>query len=367
MRILTRNTAFKTAVLTGLLSCLLALAGAFFSTTVSVHAITAGEVETEAELKQFVEEAVDEYYIEFLIKERCDFRKLLEGKELPISIEDFLPRLIPGTTITDISPDSIRTLSTDDVKQLTSALSDPVVQGFLDGASPWDACELPQPDSTFRDVFTEEEENWRSGSIYLFVMDADGQTLFHGADSSLEGKFLDAEDEGGRDVPQLIIDEAEAPSNNGIVQYCWGNPDVDDDKILDSNENPIAGKAPGDSWKISYVVDPFEYLGAPGLSGSPGVIFGSGIYPTDTPPAEFVDCDGDGIESDGDGGGMDGGGGGTPVDTVKDAASGGCAIAAGSDNTPRGNAFNLLLIVSALFLTISFRSRAMDKRNGVQS
>ena len=81
MRILTRNTAFKTAVLTGLLSCLLALVGAFFSTTVSVHAmhgfIHAEDVGTdEAKLKQFVEDAVDAYYIDFIIREHCDFSSL---------------------------------------------------------------------------------------------------------------------------------------------------------------------------------------------------------------------------------------------------------------------------------------------------
>ncbi len=374
-----RNTVFKTAALAGLFLCMLALAGAFPGITTSVHAITADEVETEEELEQFVEEAVDEYYIEFLIKERCDFRKLLEGKELQISIEDFLPRLISGTTITDISPDSIRMLSTDDVKQLTSALSNPVVQRFLEGASPWDACELPQPDSTFRDVFTEEEENWRSGSIYLFVIDDQKRVLFSGADPSIEEKVLVAEDEGGRDVPQLIIDEAEAPSSAGIVEYCWNNPDVDDDEIRDSDGDPIEGKAPGDSWKRSYVVDSFEYLGIDQPSGSRDIIFGSGIYPTDTLPAEFVDCDGDGMESDGDGmdgdgDGMDGDGDGMDGDgdgivpTVEDIVKGGgCAIVAGSDSTPRSNAFNLLLIVSALFLAVSFGNRAMDRRNGVRS
>ena len=75
MGILTRNTAFKTAVLTGLLSCLLALVGAFFSTTVSVHAMHEGFIHAEdvgtdeAKLKQFVEDAVDAYYIDFIIRE----------------------------------------------------------------------------------------------------------------------------------------------------------------------------------------------------------------------------------------------------------------------------------------------------------
>ena len=50
MRILMRNTVFKTAALAGLFLCMLMLAGAFSGITVSVHAITADEVETEADL-----------------------------------------------------------------------------------------------------------------------------------------------------------------------------------------------------------------------------------------------------------------------------------------------------------------------------
>ena len=125
MRILMRNTVFKTAALAGLFSCMLALVGAFSGITASVHAmhegfIHADDVDTEAEkLKEFVEEAVDEYYIEFLIKERCDFRKLLEGKELQIPIEDFLPMLIRWHYYYRyFNLITIRMLSTDDVKQL---------------------------------------------------------------------------------------------------------------------------------------------------------------------------------------------------------------------------------------------------------
>ena len=97
MRILTRNTAFKTAVLTGLLSCLLVLVGAFFGTTVSVHAmhegfIHADEVGTDEEkLEKFVQDAVDAYYIDFIIRERCDFSKL----PLNSSLVSLLPDLQP--------------------------------------------------------------------------------------------------------------------------------------------------------------------------------------------------------------------------------------------------------------------------------
>ena len=78
MRILMRNTVFKTGALAGLFLCLLALGGVFPGITTSVHAmhgfIHADEVGTdEAKLKKFVEDAVDAYYIDFIIKDQCDF------------------------------------------------------------------------------------------------------------------------------------------------------------------------------------------------------------------------------------------------------------------------------------------------------
>ena len=349
-----RNTVFKTAALAGLFSCLLALAGAFSGITVSVHAmhegfIHADEVGTDEEkLKQFVEDAVDAYYIDFILRDHCDFSSL--------------------ANVLTIDP---KTASVEEIKGLiplfsTVGLTRAAIDNF---------CDFDQP---FDQVFDREgdrgEGDWKSGSIYLFVMDDQGKTLFHGADPNLEDKVSAAVDEGKRDVNKLIIDEADpsTSSNAGIVEYCWDDPDYDGDEILE-NGDPIEGKAPGDSWKKGYVVDPFVYLGAPALSGSPKVIFASGIYPKtgEAPPGcdgnGMADYDGDGMDGDG----MDGDGDGDGddiVDTIKDVAeSGGCTIAAGSDNTPRSNAFNLLLIVSALFLTISFRSRAMDKRNGVRS
>ncbi len=52
-------------------------------------------------------------------------------------------------------------------------------------------------------VWQEKTEDWKSDSIYLFVMDDEGRMLFHGVDPSVEGAVLVAEDEGGRDVIRL--------------------------------------------------------------------------------------------------------------------------------------------------------------------
>ena len=147
--------------------------------------------------------------------------------------------------------------------------------------------------------------------------------------------------------------------NAGIVHYCWDDPTTDSDNIEDNDP----ATAPGDSWKTSYVIDPFEYFGAPALSASPGVIFGSGIYPkTGNPPRG---CNGNGIAGDGDE--MEPT---EPEPTEPMSASGsggGCAIAGGGDSTPGNNAFNLILIVSALLFTVSFGNRAVGRRNRVSS
>ncbi len=215
-------------------------------------------------------------------------------------------------------------------------------------------------------------------------MDDQETLLFHGADSSVENMVLDAEDEGGRDVADLIVGEVKTPNsgNPGFINYCWDDPDVNGDEILDSNRDPIPGRAPGDSWKTSYVVDPFKSLGMPAPSNSPGIIFGSGIYPkTGNPPPG---CDGNGMaDYDEEGMGdmedpmedmqepveesMDEPGEGEMEPAMPTSVSGGgCAITAGSDSTPRNDALNLLLIVSALFLAVSFRRRVTSKWNGVQ-
>lgn len=124
MRILMRNTVFKTAALAGLFSCVLMLAGAFSGITTSVHAVHADEVDTEEKLKQFVEEAVDEYYIEFLLKEHCDLRNL----DLPELALQFLPSFLAPYGIQDLSPESMRMLSTEDVRRLIGLFNGPQVR-----------------------------------------------------------------------------------------------------------------------------------------------------------------------------------------------------------------------------------------------
>lgn len=364
MRILMRNTVFKTAALASLFSCVLVLAGVFSGITTSAHAVHAEDVETEDQLRQFVTEAVDEYYINFLLKTQCDLTQLDFGPQVTPLIGPSLSQL----GISDLSPASMQRLSIEQVRGLISLF--PTVQALLPpDFDMWDACTLPQPTSTFRDVFTEEEENWLSGSIYLFVMNDEKELLFHGDDESLEGDVVEAIDEGDRDVGKLIVDEADDPMNNGIIKYCWDDPTTDEDNIVEAeNDSTIA---PGDSLKVSYVIDPFSSLGVPGPSGSPGIILGSGIYP-ETPDPDLPECNGNGIAGDG----------GEPVEpptepmpppmepgpgTPTSVSGGGCAIAGGGDSTPRNDALNLLLMVSTLFLAVSFGNRAAGRRNAIRS
>ena len=322
MRILMRNTIFKATVLAGLFSCLLALAGAFSGITISVHAKTAAEVNTREELKQFVEKAIDTFYIDFLIKQQhCDFSDLEVPSSVPLPID-----------LADLWQEETET-----IKQYISL--GPALGINID---PNDYCDNDKI-LAFDEVFRGDGD-WKSGSIYLAISNYQAKLLFHGTDESLEGERLVAVDKGGRNVADLITTKAR-DDGEGFVQYCWDDPATPEDNIDDNDPTT----APGDSWKVSYVVDPFVYLG---LSPS-DVIFISGIYPKT----------GEGLS------------GCRPVENMVEEppsgntgdSGGGCAIASGSDSTSRSTAFNLLLIVSALFLAVSFRSRATGQRNGVRS
>ena len=368
MKILMRSTVFSRAALAGLFSLMLAFGGVFFGITASVHAVTAGEVGTdETKLKQFVEAAVDEYYVEFLLKEHCDLTKLDLGPTLTAALSTNLQ----AYGISDLSPASIQTLSTERVKELVRFFKSDLIQDFLpENFDMWGGCRpFPGTDS-FRSAFGSGEGDWRKDPIYLFVLqyEAKGTSprqaiVFHGLGKDREGfkdGLADSPAPGARmilDLTEMAADEPVPPrTEKGFVDYCFDDPTTDDDNLPDDGD-PLT--ASGDSWKTSYVVDPFEYLevdspNAP--SNYPRVLFGSGIYPkTGTGP--------EGCEIYGE----------EPPTTTPppagggDSGGGGCAIAAGSDGTSQGVALNLLLIASALFFTVSLAGRAGGRWNGIRS
>ena len=115
--------------------------------------IHAEEVGTDtANLQEFVEAAVDEYYIEFLIKgeeEHCD----LTGLDLPPLALQSLPTFLMPYGISDLTPSSMRMLTTDQIKELIGLFNNPTVQMLLPPDFDfWGACDLP-PALSYREVF----------------------------------------------------------------------------------------------------------------------------------------------------------------------------------------------------------------------
>ena len=199
MKILMRSTVFKTAALAGLFSCVLALGGVFPGVTVSAHAdhpITAEDLEadpTEANLKKFVEAAVDRYYLEYLMTEHCDFTKL----EIPPEDLALLPTITnPPIELPDLSPESIGALPTEQIRVLVQLFNSPTGRTFLQGKNIWDSCDLPDA-STFRTEFEKDGGRWKSesNSTYLFVFQysdeaPEQQLVFHGVNKALENQEL---------------------------------------------------------------------------------------------------------------------------------------------------------------------------------
>ena len=167
------------------------------------------------------------------------------------------------------------------------------------------------------------KEPWISGNIYMFAMTSKTLVFFNGLDPSLEGTNLYVVDSDGVNIGEEIIKTASGTGIGGFVEYRWDDPSEEGDEVRDEYGNPIPGKTPGNSRKISYVE---------GLSfgGDAVFIIGSGIYPEETVS-----------------GGDD---------------DGGCAIAAQTADASRSAAANLLLVVSALFAAVSLRKRPAGKR-----
>ncbi len=98
-------------------------------------------------------------------------------------------------------------------------------------------------DAVLTDFRTSEE--WKQGSIYIFITGYDGTSFFHGAIPEREGtNNIDQEDSNGVKITQENI--AAAKAGGGFVEYLWDNPAIEG-----ADESP----------KVSYVA-PIEILGA---------------------------------------------------------------------------------------------------------
>ena len=80
-----------------------------------------------------------------------------------------------------------------------------------------------------KNTFKVEGGDWKSGSIYVFVVSSEGFVLLHGADLSQEGRtVLDLEDINGVKFVRGLINAAAA--GGGFVEYYWGDPAVEGDE-----------------------------------------------------------------------------------------------------------------------------------------
>ena len=99
-------------------------------------------------------------------------------------------------------------------------------------------------------------DEWKQGSIYIFITGYDGTSFFHAAVPAREGtNNIDQEDSNGVMVVQELI--AAAQSGGGFVEYLWDNPAIDG-----ADESP----------KVSYAA-PVEILGE-------SYYIGAGLYPS---------------------------------------------------------------------------------------
>ena len=162
-------------------------------------------------------------------------------------------------------------------------------------------------------------------SIYLYIFmasEADEHgvhqeiALFNAINPAVEGINLhEVTDANDVEIAHELIDVA-APEGDGFGEYTWDDPRIEGDEV---NE---AGKSPGTSDKVSYTVK----VELPG-SAQTEFVLGSGFYPT-------------------------------PL--MDDSGDDGCAIAGGTAGRDGlSPLFNLFLVVSALFLAVSWKTRTV--------
>ena len=169
--------------------------------------------------------------------------------------------------------------------------------------------------------FRDEKGDWiaHEGSIYLYIFadvssdmneeEHEELVIFNAVNPAVEGLNLhEMTDANGLEIAHELID---AVDGDGFVKYTWDDPRFEGDEV---NE---PGKSPGSSDKVGYV-EKVTLLDDPAT-----FLLGSGFYPT-------------------------------PL--MDDSDDGGCAIAGGTTGRDSlSSLFNLFLVVSALFLAVSWR------------
>ena len=170
--------------------------------------------------------------------------------------------------------------------------------------------------------FRDKKGDWiaHEDSIYLYMFTDLGSdaheelVVFHAINSDVEGLDLhDMTDANGLEIAHEL---SEAIGRDGFAEYTWDDPRFEGDEVSE------AGKSPGSSPKVGYVEkvtlleDPATFL------------IGSGFYPTPYSPA----------------------------------SDNGCAIAGGTTGRDGLSSLcNLFLMVSALFLAVSWKTRTVKR------
>ena len=173
-----------------------------------------------------------------------------------------------------------------------------------------------------RKFFRAEDGPWRHVSTYIYIMDNGGNVIFNGGNRNIEQtNLLQSQDSDLVEIINRLIAASEKQNEDErFVEYNWDNPAVEGD-------SPPGGGAGGSSPKLGYV----ETFTIPSFSQV--LIFGSGLYlESDTPEMDAPETDTD--------------------------DDGACAIA-GDGNTTQSTIFNLFLVMSVLFLAISFKRRSV--------
>lgn len=171
-----------------------------------------------------------------------------------------------------------------------------------------------------RKLFRAEDGPWRHISTYIWIMDDEGNVIFNGGNRNIEQtNLLRGQNPTLVDIIERLIEASKkTEEDERFVNYDWDDPNIEGD------EAPGGG---GSSPKLGYV-EPFPNPFNPGQT----FIFGSGLYlGSETPETETPE-----------------------METTDD---GGCAIS-GTRNTTQGSLFNLFLVMSVLFLAVSFKRRS---------
>ena len=130
------------------------------------------------------------------------------------------------------------------------------------------------------------EGEWKSGSIYLFVSDLQGNMLFHGADPSLEGQnLIDLEDLNGVKVTQELL--AQVANGGGFVEYLWDDPTIEGDE--DRSSPKVGYAAPLSILGQEFAIGAGFYLNTVGMDGD-----GDADTESDGDTDTDTDTDGDG-------------------------------------------------------------------------